>query len=86
MGKPDDIPQDVWDATDKPAFRVALDVVAGQKWDIRPTIARAILAERERCAKVAEATRADETDDDPWSSGWRVACNNIAAAIRKGSD
>lgn len=55
MSKPDDIPQDVWDAAEKPAFRVKMDAAAGQWWDIHPTIARAIMAERERCANVAEA-------------------------------
>lgn len=54
MDRPEDIPEDVWDATDKPAFRVALDVIAGQQWDIRPTIARAILAEREAAANFIE--------------------------------
>jgi len=55
MTRPDDIPQDLWDAAERPACRVVIDVAAGQNWDIRPTIARAIMAERERCAAIADA-------------------------------
>jgi len=82
MTKPDDIPQDVWvDAGMELAGRripasdtEVADTVAG--W-AREIASRAILAERERCALVAEA------------QGRRYAelavGHSIATAIRNGS-
>lgn len=74
MSRPEDIPEDVWEAAgqtvalmpDRPPFKI----------DVQGAIARAILAERERCAKIVEdyppegffdvlysrTTRADELD------------------------
>lgn len=87
--KPEDIPEDAWLMATDVMHEHHLKTWARNQaeWDAHILIgARAILAERERCAKVADTKHGDETDDEPWSSGWRVACNNIAAAIRKGSD
>lgn len=33
--------------------RFAIDVAAGQLWDIRHTVARAIMAERQKCMAIA---------------------------------
>jgi hypothetical protein len=55
MTKPEDISDDVWEAAEKIWFRVSIDIQAEQFWDIRPTIARAILAERERTAGALKA-------------------------------
>lgn len=51
MGKPEDIPQDVWEV----ARKVWLAIRRPEHTGVLPSeaIARAILAERERCAKVA---------------------------------
>jgi hypothetical protein len=50
MSKPDDIPQDVWETADA-CFEQG--TVLGQRAQV--TIARAILAERERCAAIIDA-------------------------------
>lgn len=56
--KPDDIPQDVWDVAEAVRGRVfnAMHDDDGRLTDNDPAedIARAIMAERERCAKIAE--------------------------------
>ena len=88
MSKPDDIPQDVWDA----AVPLALQYVewlipaphdyAGSEDVLTKVIARAIMVERERCAKVAD----DYPSRDPAGDGngyW--AAEEIAAAIRGGA-
>lgn len=80
MMRPDDIPEDVWAAAERPAFRVQLDVQAGQIWDIQPTIARAILAERDRCARIA----ADGAEDEPYGHA-KARASLIAQAIRSGA-
>lgn len=83
MTKPDDIPQDVWDA--------AVAEVTGDDTRLSlVVISRAILAERERCAKVADAER-----DRHWlnyqNGGhnldlfYTTAAENVGAAIRKGA-
>lgn len=53
MSRPEDIPQDVWD---RAAFAVC-GFLAVNRVSFAPVerTARAILAERERCAKVAES-------------------------------
>lgn len=51
MGKPEDIPQDVWDA----AVKVWSETPASVS---RESIARAILAERERAAGIIDAANA----------------------------
>lgn len=51
MNKPDDIPQDVWDDAER---RLGDRFLLGARDAAVEIIARAIMAERERCAKVAE--------------------------------
>lgn len=52
MSKPSDIPQDVWDA----ARQALIDAGRNPEYEIRtlPLVVRAIMAERERCAKIAD--------------------------------
>lgn len=48
-------------------------------------VARAILAERQRCAKMAEGMVCDDVKEyDDWRNGFNYACDNIAQAILKG--
>jgi hypothetical protein len=49
--KPDDIPEDVWATARASAFGETGDM----ETDINILVARAILAERERCVKIADA-------------------------------
>lgn len=94
--RPDDIPQDVWDAAEKPYFRICLDIEAGQHWDIRPTIARAILAakaeEREAIIQLCEAEKQafrspEYAANQPLGSlVERFAISECIAAIRKRGD
>jgi hypothetical protein len=95
MTKPDNIPQDVWSAAED-AFDTLLcnDIRASGtseqfRIDSITPVARAILAERERCAKMADAER-----DRHWlnyqNGGqnrdlfYTTAAENVAAAIRNG--
>lgn len=50
MSKPDDIPQDVWDSTEG----VRISFVNPDPDEVREAVARAVMEERERCAKIAE--------------------------------
>lgn len=93
MSKPEDIPQDVWDAAEvvaKEATRDAMrDPLMPYFVTVSPYIARAILSaekrgeerEREACAQVADAARV------PYHGSSRGIANEqssaIAAAIRK---
>jgi hypothetical protein len=87
MSKPDDIPQDVWDAAinaasaavreDDPGFYItkrATDV-------LMEASARAILAERERCAVIADTAAGDASWQD--STDWALIADKIADAIRE---
>lgn len=81
MSKPYDIPQDIWDT----AYE-ALHPLIKEQYKTSPFsmtqhlgMARAILAERERCARLAE-TRSP--DDD--SLDWQVR-QQVAKTIRAGS-
>ena len=51
-------------------------------------IARAIMAERERCAMVAECAPKDRPllGCDVWDDGYVHGCADAAAAIRKGAE
>lgn len=51
---------------------------------LRHDIAAALLAERERCAKVAEAVRDKVSvwDDGEYAAGQRIAADSVAEAIR----
>lgn len=79
MSKPDDIPQDVW----KTAGAV-LDGYLYGSMSPDETIARVILAERERCASAC-----DPFDKPPSTSnfvnGQSTAAQQIRGAIRKGA-
>lgn len=89
MSKPEDIPQDVWDAADA--------VLDGNAWNPIRTeaIARTIMAERERCAKVAGDYIISGNSIHPDVPFERLAdstitiahttCQHVAAAIRKGA-
>lgn len=83
MGKPDDIPQDVWDAAN--AINGILTPTGVAK------IARLLLAERERCAKVADRYTGarfvrqsrELTTHEVYEV--KIFARLIAAAIRKGA-
>lgn len=66
MSKPDDIPQDVWDSAE--------DQLRGLSYLLSSTeiVARVILAETERCAKIA----------DSWPNLHPILQEEISAAIR----
>jgi hypothetical protein len=58
MDKPKDIPEDVWAAAEKSvhaAYVASIDIyeVGGSSAPVQRIISRAILAERDRCAKIA---------------------------------
>lgn len=81
--KPDDIPQDVWDAakraywpsggTPEPKSKITRDKIT---W-----IANAIMAERERCARIAE----DHGETDGTGPECEGCGEFIGAVIRKGA-
>lgn len=87
----EDIPQDVWNAAFATYIarcdsvsRLAADF---EEDEVIELVARAILAERERCAHISESF-IDSTDYDvePEAAvAENVAARMIAAAIRKGS-
>lgn len=77
--KPEDLPDDIWET----AQAVAIGVGAGLAIGAYETIARAILAERARCAKVA-----DEHAKAKWRGDnqvVRVTAESIADRIRNPS-
>lgn len=49
MSRPEDIPQDVWEAAERPVW-----LAVHSSLPMQVEVARAIMAERERCAKVAD--------------------------------
>lgn len=69
-GKPDDIPQGIWDAA-----LSTFDKICVRNSDGRVIIARALMAELEACADIADSQSAS-TASAP------VVATNIAAAIR----
>lgn len=76
MGKPDNIPQDVWDAAE-----TAWETTAGgpdQRLAPMAAVRAAVLAEREACASIATAQR-----DNPFNDAGRHLAGRIAIAIRK---
>lgn len=84
-----EIPKEIMKAAEQAALLVIRngEVSAGTK-----TIARAILAERERCAKVAFERRLSDhprlsagSEINAWWSGQEVAASEIVDAIRKGA-
>ena len=89
-GKPEDIPQDVWDTAER-CWTFVMDETHGAPDEIEQ-IARAILAERERCAKVAEGTaaaaKACEAENSETAIYHRIYADiatGIAADIRNGT-
>jgi hypothetical protein len=80
MAKPEDIPQDVWDA--------AVEATRYRDITLDEAIARAIMAATERAAQVAESYRErnlGEATGSAYADGHFVACGRIAAAIRNGA-
>lgn len=77
MSKPDDIPQDVWQSAAAAMSAALVRSYPPPAREIDPLefIARAILAERERSAKIAEAFFLNHT-------GSRASAPRIAEAIR----
>lgn len=97
MGKPDDIPEDVWVAANAEAGLYVEWLDAGNSTGslsahavegLTDSFARAILAERERCAKVAEGLfPASSTGRKVATKTQQIvhaAGNRIALAVRKG--
>jgi len=76
--KPDDIPQDVWDAASSAFFRMDPEG-ASEMTNPEEPIARAILAERERCAGIVGLYA-----DHPHSPVIGMIADEIAVAIRAG--
>lgn len=94
MSKPEDIPQDVWDAADGTTNRISSELVKALTGGTEATadgliqahVARAIMAERERCAKIAALyVFSPEAADHSSQAVANNAGMNIAAAIRKGA-
>lgn len=82
--RPDDIPEDVFDIAAIELGGPGIHVHINSYGMMRERLARAILAERERCAKVAE-TYYDHVPDalrDAEDVTLVAAQNGIAAAIR----
>ena len=78
-GRPDDIPQDVWDA----AQDAVLGDTGDMDFDISLAIARTVMAERERCANACNAFDAPVSDSD-FVHGQATAAQQIRSAIRGG--
>lgn len=83
MARPDDVPEDVW--------RAAVAVTSRQPtafgWrKITEDVAKAILAERERCAAEADDLHAGEFVDEAYAEGYFTALDLVGAAIRKGGE
>lgn len=91
MTRPSDIPADVWDTARHVLSNGFTSPIPSVELCI--AVARAILAERERAAKVCEDA-ADDADDrfnrtasEVWRSNYasaHVTCKRLAAAIRSG--
>jgi hypothetical protein len=79
VSKPEDIPQDVWATSVKVELVVEVEFTDLRDWNSRDVatevIARAIMAERERCAKIAGDYPTTRMIDGP----------QIATRIRKGT-
>lgn len=80
-GKPNDISEDAWDAARE---RVAAILVFTGEAAMTEIVARAILAERERCAGIAEANVADLKRSGAWGD-LHLGAGMVAIAIRAGS-
>ena len=79
MSKPEDIPQDVWEKAEDPAqacFDGAVDLYETgiESSSLQLVIARAIMAERDRCAGIAFCAYQNKTE----------LCSKIIRRIRSG--
>jgi hypothetical protein len=93
--KPEDIPQDVWDAAEFVGEAIHGRHVRGWvSWPLitasgpppQEIVARAIMAERERCAAVADTYFMRwENDGSAYWLERRMHSEEIAGAIRKGT-
>lgn len=93
MSKPEDIPQDVWDAAAIKALEYVEwlipqpDYVSDSEFVLTQVLARTILAakaeEREACAQVADEHSGPFAEGSIFGAGETFAANKIAAAIRK---
>lgn len=84
MSKPDDIPQDVWDATVACAKTVCRNLPDGygdMAIEFR-AIAKAIMDERKRCSNIAAEEAEGYTTDDAAYYGEANACLIIWRRIR----
>lgn len=99
MQKPEDIPEDVWEVARLEAVKI-VEAITQEPTDwavyvVAESISRAILAERERCAEVAERdadwSKFGKKEIDQWEGGpdgardYRLgiaAGRAIASAIR----
>lgn len=80
MSKPSDIPQDVWDLARRIwAEMLTVNHDAPQKHSFNDCdeIARAILAERERCAKIAYEAANEVADDSQFAAGVLLSVNAV---------
>lgn len=79
MTKPDDIPQDAWDAA-REAMNAHYHVTSARnqsEWDAYIYVAaRAVLVERERCAQIAD------DHAKAWGLAMGTGATEIAKAIR----
>ncbi len=80
-GKPDDIPEDVWDA----ARGVWFTMPALHRWEtVVELYARAIMAEREACAKIAdEHARAKYSGALDHNGVLKLTAESIGSYIRE---
>ena len=87
MKRPSDIPQDVWDrATEYALGMLGQTQSCGCESCVETATlshARAIHAERERCAGEADNLHALEFANSPYREGYYTALDTVAAAIRK---
>ena len=88
MSRPDDIPQDVWDAANRISEEVG-SAILGRKapqedLDLPVIVARAIMAERERCAALVERQTTAQPQRNTKSMWIASIGKSLAAAIRKG--
>lgn len=91
MSRPEDIPQDVWEAASRMVADAGNNGGGVYVLTLRPTISRALMAERaaerERCASLIEQNEIMDTSNGqylrPRSDGNRAGII-YAAAIRKG--
>lgn len=100
MTRPNDIPADVWEAATLAADFIETEITDLVDWDSRAGItmmvAVVILAERERCAKIADVAASKRVGETLPEIGFSAAvyagldkataqrAKQIAVAIRKG--